>query len=195
VAATKKKLTKGAKPKAKAKPTGGLDRGRPTDYLPQYAKIAEEMCRLGATDKELAAAFGVDTTTIWRWQSKHEEFCNALVVGKDPADNRVERSLYQRAIGYSFDTEKLFNDKGSIIRAKTTEHVPPDPQAGWRWLFNRRPKVWRDTSRIELTGQDGEPLIDTRELARALIERTRMQLEHLPEPVKLKPFIKKEGGE
>jgi hypothetical protein len=39
-----------------------------------YAKIAAQMCKLGATDADLAAAFGVTTVTIWNWQSRYEEF-------------------------------------------------------------------------------------------------------------------------
>ena len=145
--------------------------GRPPKYLPQFARIAEAMCRLGATDAELAAAFGVETVTIWRWQSTHEDFCNALIAGKGPADNRVERSLYQRAVGYTFDTEKLFSHQGAVTRARTVEHVPPDPGAAKLWLCNRRPDDWRDTAKVEVTGKNGAPLqIEATAAIAALIE-------------------------
>lgn len=124
-------------------------RGRPTDYKPEYAKQAEMLCRLGATDAELADFFDVSTVTIWRWQSRHEEFCNALRTGKEPADERVKRSLYQRAVGYSYDSEKVFQFQGEIIRAKTVEHVPPDPNAAFTWLKNRDKDNWRDKHHIE----------------------------------------------
>ena len=48
--------------------------GRPTKYAPVFAKIAEQMCKLGATDADLAAAFGVTTPTIWNWQCRYDEF-------------------------------------------------------------------------------------------------------------------------
>jgi hypothetical protein len=145
--------------------------GRPTKYQPEFARIAEAMCKLGATDAELAAAFGVDTTTIWRWQSSHEEFCNALTIGKAPADNRVARSLFQRAVGYTFDSEKVFNHQGTVVRAKTVEHVPPDPGAAKLWLCNRLPDEWRDTAKVEVTGKNGEALqIDATAAVKALLE-------------------------
>jgi hypothetical protein len=145
--------------------------GRPTKYQPEFARIAEAMCKLGATDAELAAAFDVDTTTIWRWQSSYEEFCNALTIGKAPADNRVARSLFQRAVGYTFDSEKVFNHQGLVVRAKTVEHVPPDPGAAKLWLCNRLPEEWRDTSKVEVTGRNGEPLqIEATAAIAALIE-------------------------
>jgi hypothetical protein len=89
---------------------------------------------------------------IWRWRSEYREFCNALKVGKGPADDRVERSLYQRAVGYSYSTEKIFHHQGVITRAQYVEHVPPDPGAAKLWLTNRRSDEWRDKTSTELTG-------------------------------------------
>lgn len=119
-------------------------RGRPSGYKPEYARVAAKLCKLGATDPDLAEALGVNTTTIWRWASAHEDFCNALKVGKAQADDKVERSLYQKAIGYTFDSEKVFQFQGEIVRAKTVEHVPPDTTACIFWLKNRRTAEWRD---------------------------------------------------
>ena len=145
--------------------------GRPSKYQPEFAPIAAKMCELGATDAELAAAFEVDTTTIWRWQSAFPDFCNALIAGKTAADNRVERSLYQRAVGYTFDSEKIFSNQGTVVRAKTVEHVPPDPGAAKLWLCNRRPDEWRDTAKVEVTGRNGEALqIDATAAVKALLE-------------------------
>ena len=39
-------------------------------------------------------------------RTKHEEFCNAVKAGKEAFDDRVERSLAQRATGYSHQLEK-----------------------------------------------------------------------------------------
>jgi hypothetical protein len=157
--------------------SGTPSRGRPTDYLPQYAVVGRKMCSMGATDADLAEAFGVTTVTIWRWQSEHEDFCNALIVRKGEFDDRIERSLAQRAVGYSFSSEKVFNYQGEIVRAKTIEHVPPDPGAAKLWLTNRRRSEWSDTSKHELTGANGEKLIpeqaDSRDLARAIIDILR----------------------
>jgi hypothetical protein len=142
--------------------------GRPSKYQPAFAPIAAKMCELGATDAELAAAFAVDTTTIWRWQSAFPEFCNALIAGKTAADNRVERSLYQRAVGYTFDSEKVFNHQGTVVRAKTVEHVPPDPGAAKLWLCNRRPDEWRE--KVEVDAKAGLVVIETPAAIRALLE-------------------------
>lgn len=133
--------------------------GRPTKYKPEYAQQAESLCKLGATDLELADAFEVNVHTIYRWQAAHPAFCKALKAGKEAADERVERSLYHKATGYSFDAVKIFNANGKALKVKYREHVPPDTTAMIFWLKNRRPDEWRDKREHEHTGKDGTPLI------------------------------------
>jgi hypothetical protein len=132
------------------------ERGRPTDYRPEYAEQAAKLCALGATDFELADFFEVNTATIYRWRNAHEEFCEAVSRGKEKLDERVKRSLYNRAVGYSYESEKVFQFQGEIVRTPITEHVPPDPGAAMNWLKNRQPDEWRDKQEIEFTGDLAE---------------------------------------
>lgn len=128
--------------------------GRPTDYDPAYPAQARKLCELGATDIELADFFEVDVRTIYNWKHAHPEFFQALCVGKEALDDRVERSLYMRAVGYTFDSEKVFNFRGSIVRAPTREHVAPDPGACLSWLKNRRGDKWRDKQEVDVNVND-----------------------------------------
>lgn len=130
--------------------------GRPTDFNPSYVGQAEKLASLGATDIEVADFFGVDVRTIYRWKHAHEEFCQALNAGKEKADERVVSSLYHKAVGYTFESEKIFQHQGEIIRAPVREHVAPDTTAAIFWLKNRRPTDWRDKQ--EHTGPDGGPI-------------------------------------
>jgi hypothetical protein len=66
------------------------------------------MCRLGATDEELAEHFEVCVRTIYRWRNAHEAFADAVIAGKEHADARVERALYSRAVGCTVDRTKVF---------------------------------------------------------------------------------------
>ncbi len=131
-------------------------RGHPTDYRPEFVDQARKLCELGATDIELADFFEVSDRTIYRWAAKFGDFCQALKAGKEVADERVERSLYHKAVGYTFDAVKIFQDKGSPVIVPYREHVAPDTTAAIFWLKNRRKESWRD--RHELTGLDGGPL-------------------------------------
>ena len=126
--------------------------GRPSSYRKEFAKQAEKLCELGATDMELADFFEVNVSTIYRWKHTQPKFCEALKVGKDFLDDRVERSLYQRAVGYSFNSEKVFHHQGTITRADTVEHIAPDAGAAMSWLKNRRGEKWRDKQDVEHSG-------------------------------------------
>jgi hypothetical protein len=81
----------------------------------------------------------------------HPAFGEALKLGKKESDERVERSLYQKAIGYSYDAVKIFLPYGSTtpIYAPDIEHVPPDTTACIFWLKNRQPDQWRDAWQLE----------------------------------------------
>lgn len=138
-----------------------MPRGRPSKYQGAFATQAKKLCKLGATDKELADFFEVNAATIYRWQAAHPEFCKALKAGKAEADDRVERALYHKAVGYTFDAVKIFMPAGAKepVYASYREHVPPDTTAMIFWLKNRRPAQWRDRREFEHTGADGGPII------------------------------------
>jgi hypothetical protein len=123
---------------------GGL--GNPGKFKPAFVEQAKKACEAGFTDMELADLFGVSEHTINSWKLAHKEFGSALKAGKSAADERVERSLYHKATGYTFEAEKVFQFQGTIVRAKTREHVPPSETAMIFWLKNRRPEQWRDKS-------------------------------------------------
>lgn len=129
--------------------------GRPTDYRPEFVAQAQKLAELGATDREIAEFFEVSERTIYRWQHVHPDFCHALKVGKETADDRVEKSLYRRAVGYTFDSVKIMQYEGQPVVIPHEEHVPPDTTACIFWLKNRRRKEWRDKVDHEHGGPDG----------------------------------------
>jgi len=132
--------------------------GRPTDYKPEYAIQAEKLCKLAATDIEIADFFEVDVRTIYRWKEAHEEFCHALKTGKDLADERVERSLFSRATGYEHDEVDIRVVNGEIVKTPIRKYYPPDTTAGIFWLKNRRKDQWREMKAVEVTGANGGPV-------------------------------------
>jgi hypothetical protein len=125
--------------------------GRPSDYEDAFAEQATKLCALGATDMELADFFGVDVRTIYRWKHSHDEFCQALKAGKDAADERVERSLFQRATGYEQDEVKIFMPANAAapVYATYRAKIAPDTTAAIFWLKNRRKDEWRDKQDVE----------------------------------------------
>src|SRR5690349_20416301 len=97
--------------------------GRPSKYKPEFDAQAVNLCKLGATDRELAEFFGVSERTLNDWKSEHPGFLQSLKRGKDESDNRVEQSLYRRALGYSHDAVKILMTKdGDVYREEYVEH-------------------------------------------------------------------------
>ncbi len=124
---------------------------RPSKYNEAFPAQAEKLCLLGATDQEIADFFNVNVATITRWKHSHPEFCASIKSGKDFADERVERSLFQRAIGYEQDEVKIFMPGGADkpVYAPFRAKIAPDVTAAIFWLKNRRSEQWRDVKHID----------------------------------------------
>jgi hypothetical protein len=113
---------------------------------------------MGATIAELAEEFGVTGRTINNWKIRHKAFHRACRLAARPADDRVERGLYERAVGYTFEAVEIHVVAGKLRRVKVLKHVPPDVTAQAKWLHNRRPGKWREKQSIEHSGPNGGPM-------------------------------------
>lgn len=135
--------------------------GRPTRYRSEFSEQAEKLCKLGATDKEVADFFHVSDRTINRWKQSHFEFCQSLKNGKILADANVADRLYQRAMGFEHDSEeiKVVSDGSglgsSIERVPIKKIYPPDTTAAIFWLKNRQKDKWRDKQEMGITDKEG----------------------------------------
>ena len=129
--------------------------GRPSKFKQDFIQQAEKLCKLGATDIEIADFFEVDVRTLYRWKGENEAFCQALKAGKEVSDERVERSLFARANGYEHDEVDIRVVNGEVVQTPIRKFYPPDTTACIFWLKNRRPTEWRDKVEQELTGPNG----------------------------------------
>jgi hypothetical protein len=127
--------------------------GRPSSYSDEFAAQAEKLAKLGATDMEIADFFQVSVRTLHRWKGDYPEFCHSLKAGKEVADERVERSLFQRAIGFEHEAVKILQDKGKPVIVPYREYVVPDTTACIFWLKNRKSQEWRDTRENKYSGR------------------------------------------
>jgi hypothetical protein len=123
-------------------------RGRPSEYDDEFIPEAVSLAAAGATDAEIADGLGIDRSTLRRWFLAYPQLNAAVKAAKDTIDQRVERSLFKRAVEDGDTTAHIF------------------------WLKNRRPLEWRDRKETEIIvpdpGQDAEQL-DTRGAALAAL--------------------------
>jgi hypothetical protein len=119
------------------------ERPHPIQPTSDHADLARKLCLLGATDDDLARLLEVPRATLDAWLAEVPEFAAAVRAGRDLADANVADRLYARAMGYSHEATKVFNNRGEIIRETYLEHYPPDVQAGIFWMRNRC-ATWRN---------------------------------------------------
>lgn len=140
------------------------DTGRPSKYKEEFCIEAEKLCRLGATDKELADFFEISKATLNNWKTEHPEFLDSLKNGKMASDVRVTEALFKKATGFEYQEEqafkcKAYDEKGrqiEVLQSRTvTKFIPPDSTACFFWLKNRQPAKWRDKQDINVSGDVG----------------------------------------
>ncbi|MGL5303995.1 MAG: hypothetical protein ACRC9M_10420, partial [Aeromonas sp.] len=93
-----------------------LGRGKSGLYRSEYALVGYRMALLGATVSQIADAIGVNACTIHDWKARHTDFCMALRSGRQMANANVAARLYQRATGYSYESEEIKVVEGEIVR-------------------------------------------------------------------------------
>jgi hypothetical protein len=143
----------------KAPPAKKPVMGRPSAWKPEFVELVFELALLGKTEPQIAREIEVSPRTLANWKKEHPDFLHALNRGRDIADGRVARSLYERATGYEHKAVKLFYDRdlGKVIEHEYTERYPPDSTAMIFWLKNRQRVTWRD--RHDLSNDPDNPFI------------------------------------
>lgn len=114
--------------------------GRPSLYDPAYCEQAIELGKIGKSTEAIGAMLGVGTATLYRWREEHPEFREALEIAKD-------MELYwweDQAMSYMVENKESDRLNASI----------------WsRSMAARFPKKYRESTKTEITGADGAPLL------------------------------------
>jgi hypothetical protein len=137
------------------------------------------MILIGGTLNDVARLLGVVNEKVSEWIRERPIFAQAVTRARANADEQVEQALNHRARGYSHKSEEIFMTKdGTIVRAPTIKHYPPDTNANAIWLRNRRPKQWNKTDVVSDLSPD--------EAKRRLRESMSKVDDSVPDPKKVK---------
>jgi hypothetical protein len=153
---------------------GNRGGGRKTVYSPKLVAVAGKCCERGMTDIEVADMLGIGLATLYRWKAEHPAFSRVFKLGKAEADDRVERSLYNRAVGYDYVAEKPVMTRHGQKTMRYRAHVPPDTAAAVWYLKNRKPDRWRDSFRHEHIASPYDAIEDAAELRALLTEQVQV---------------------
>lgn len=144
----------------------GRKYGRNTLWKAEFLDLATTAtARLGATDEDLAHLLKVTIHTIDHWKRHKPAFMKAIKRGKAIATQKVEKSFFERATGYTHDETivlpnrvKIYgeeNGKKILIEERTEplfvrvkKHYPPDSYAAHKWLTAQDRENWADIQTI-----------------------------------------------
>ena len=114
--------------------------GRPTKFKPEYCKKVIELGKLGKSFEQMAAQMDVGYRTLCRWRETHEDFCHAL----DEAQALAQNWWEEQAQAYMVENKESDKLNASL----------------WsRSMAARFPKKYRESTKTEITGENGAPLL------------------------------------
>ena len=114
--------------------------GRPSKYDPAFCERVIQLGKLGKSIEQIACELDVGTKTIYNWRDEHPEFLRALDMAREFEQNWWE-TIAQTYMIEEKDAAKL---NASI----------------WsRSMAARFPKKYRESTKQEITGADGAPLL------------------------------------
>jgi transposase len=114
--------------------------GRPSLYDPSFCDEVVELGRKGKSVEQIASILNVSLRTMYSWRDAHEEFLHAL----DDAKTYEQAWWEEQAAAYMVENKESDRLNSSL----------------WsRSMAARFPKKYRESTKTEITGADGAPLI------------------------------------
>jgi len=114
--------------------------GRPSLYDPAYCDKVVELGRIGKSVEQISAILNVSLRTMYSWRDAHEEFLHAL----DDAKTYEQAWWEEQAAAYMVENKESDRLNASL----------------WsRSMAARFPKKYRESTKTEITGADGAPLL------------------------------------
>lgn len=114
--------------------------GRPSLYDPSYCDKVIELGKLGKSTEAIGSMLDVGTATLYRWRDEFPEFREALEIAKE----HELRWWEEMAQGYMLE-----HKDGERLNATIWS----------RSMAARFPKKYRESTKTEITGADGAPLV------------------------------------
>ena len=114
--------------------------GRPTLYDPKYCEEVVTLGRIGKSVEQIASILNVSLRTMYLWRDTYEEFMHAL----DDAKTYEQAWWEEQAAAYMVE-----NKESDRLNATLWS----------RSMAARFPKKYRESTKTEITGADGTPLL------------------------------------
>ena len=133
-----------------------MGRNNSSDLLDKWLEddnllLLEAWARDGYTLTDIARRIGINLDTLVLWKKKYEPIKEALSIGKELVDYKVENALLKSALGYRTKDVKVtttmrYGKVVETIKETTDREVVPNVTAIQMWLYNRQKEKWKNMS-------------------------------------------------
>lgn len=120
----------------------------------------------GDSETTAARRAGIAGSTHFDWKNRYPEYSeaikNAVKVFDETAVEKVEQSLFKRAVGYQYTETSTKTKSGQVVETvKKVVKVAPDVGAIVFFLTNRAPERWKNKQVQDIRAAvEGELQID-----------------------------------
>ena len=114
--------------------------GRPTLYDPALCEEVIALGRIGKSVEQIAAQLNLSLRVLYLWRDTHEEFMHALEDAK----------TFEQA---------WWEEQASAYMVENKESDRLNPSLWSRSMAARFPKKYRESTKTEITGAEGAPLL------------------------------------
>jgi len=139
--------------------------GRKSKYdteVKPHLKEIETAVKNGATVAEIANAFNISESTIYKYKAEKKEFSAAFARGRASIVIEIRGALLKKALGYEYTEEKKIgrkdaNGENIVVVEKYKKHQPPSETAA-AMLLRNYDENWldKDSATTQLKQQEFE---------------------------------------
>lgn len=153
--------------------------GRPSKYDSEIKPHIEDIKKAvesGATVEEIAAAFNINKSTLYKYKSEKKELKDAFTRGRAKIIFDIKAALLKKALGFNYEEKKQYiteDEQGNKKKHTeiTTRYCPPSETAG-AMLLRNYDQTWLDKDNISTQLRQQEL-----ELKKAIAESNNFDLE------------------
>ena len=139
--------------------------GRPSKYdtdIKPYIEDIRKAVEAGATVQEIATAFGIAESSIYKYKKEKKEFAKAFARGREKVVIEIKAALLKKALGFNYEEEKRVgrkdkNGENIVLVEKYTRYCVPSETAA-NMLLRNYDENWRDNDKAtaELKKQEAD---------------------------------------
>lgn len=153
--------------------------GRPSKYdeliKPHLEKIRKAV-EAGATVEEIAKAFGISPSTIYKYKAEKKEFSETFARGREQVVFEIKGALLKKALGFEYKEEKKVGrrdkDGERVILIEEYKRYCPPSETAAAMLLRNYDDNWLDKDNVSTDLRKQEM-----ELKKAIAEANNFDLD------------------